>query len=587
MVSHAPHLDRYQRRVGAFLLVSLSLIFLVVAGRLLYIQQGMAERLSAAADRQQRGLSPLPAQRGMILDARGRVVATSQWTPDVFIDPTRAEDMSALAGELGPRINLSAEEILNVVAARPNSRYVVLARQVDDVTAAAVRDMKHPAIGLTDHAARTYPLGGSMAAILGHVGRDGRGQEGIELQYDEHLCGRDGSRSLIRDARRKPLLPSDEPSTPAVDGGHVVLTLDAEIQRIAENALREARTHFEAESGVAIVMSPKTGDILAMASDESDDAPDGAKKRRLPTPRNRAITDPVEPGSAFKPVIICGALEGRHVSPTEMIDCHHGTYRFGSRTVTDTIPYGLMNLRDIMVRSSNIGMGKIATRMGNRVLYDTITGFGFGIPTGVGLPGEHGGQVHPLNKWTSYSTTSVCIGYELLVTPLQLASAFAAVLNDGVLLKPRVVRARLSMDGEVLDVFEGPDPLRRVTSTDVARYVAEDLLVAVVENGTARIAQTGPYKVLGKTGTAKLTHAGRRGYDHGEYQSTFVGAAPARDPALVALVMIRRPNPAIGYYGSKVAAPAVGDILTKSLAYLGVPADEEVMLAADRSHVVP
>jgi cell division protein FtsI (penicillin-binding protein 3) len=251
-----------------------------------------------------------------------------------------------------------------------------------------------------------------------------------------------------------------------------------------------------------------------------------------------------------------------------------GSHRFGRRLVRDTKPYGLLDLRGIITHSSNIGMGIIAHRMGNEVLYETVRRFGFGRRTGIECPGESAGVVYPLSRWTSYSTTSVPTGYELLVTPLQLINAFAAIVNDGILMKPRLVKKLLGPDGEVLQSFDAPVILGRATSSEVARYVAQELLVSVVENGGGHRAKTGPYRVLGKTGTAKLAYPDRGGYQDGAFLGLFVGAAPALNPQVVAMAMIRRPNPDIGYYGGKVAAPVVGEILAKTLAYLEVPPDK-------------
>ncbi len=583
---HAAPIDRFQRRCGVVLLAGIGLLLLLLGARLVYINTSLRDRLLAIAERQQHGSSVIPARRGMILDSRGRVVAASRHMPDVFVDPSRVEDVDALARELGPRVNIPAGRIADAIHARPGSRFVVVASRVDEVTADAVRALRSPAVGLEDRAVRDYPLGDSMKHVLGLVGRDGYGLEGIELAYDEHLRGHDGRRETIRDARRRVLRQSEQARRASIDGGHVVLTIDAEVQRITEAVLADRVVSFEAESGVAIVISPTNGEILAMASIRLGDiASNPSTHDTHPVPpadgapgRNRAVTDPTEPGSAFKPIIACGALDGGFVSPTEKIDCRMGRTRFGRRVVTDVKPYGLLDIKGILTRSSNIGMGIIAQRMGNGVLYDTIRRFGFGERTGIDYPGESGGLVYPLHRWTSYSTTSVCMGYEVAVTPLQLVNAFAAIVNDGVLLRPRMVKRLLGPDGRVVRSFDSPRIVRRVASSATAQYMTRELLVSVVESGSGGGAQVGPHKVLGKTGTAKLPYPDRRGYEPGAYSSTFVGAAPAGDPKAVVLVVIRRPDPAIGYYGSTVAAPVVGKILAATLAYLGVPPDEQVAL---------
>ncbi len=568
-----PSLDRYQRTVGAVVLTGIAAGLLLFAGRLFQINTELSTDLREMAEDQRRGHSIVPARRGMILDARGRVVATSRQRPDVFVDPARISNLPRLAGELGPRINRPAMQLIHRIEQRKRSRFVVVAGQVDEITADAVRQLKHPAVGLTQREIRTYPLGESMAHVLGMVGRDGVGQEGIELQYDDHLRGRDGRRETIRDARRRAIEQVRASSAPPVDGGHIVLTIDSEVQRITEEALAFQVAAFEAQSGVAVVLSPRNGDVLAMAcvpmfdANRAGNIPPGVR-------RNRAITDPTEPGSAFKPVIVSGALDGQFVSSTELIDCGRGKKHFGRRILTDTMPGGMLDLKGIITKSSNIGMGIIAERMGNEVLRETIRRFGFGERSGLDFPGEDAGLVHALRNWTRMSAASVGMGYEIGVTPLQLANAFATIANGGILLRPRLVKRLLGPDGSIVRSFDEPEIIRRAVSSATARYVAQELLVSVVEHGGGCKARIGPYRVLGKTGTAKLPYPDRPGYEPGAYLGTFVGAAPAHDPQIVVLVMIRRPNAALGYYGSTVAAPAVGEIIASTLAYLGVEPEQ-------------
>ncbi len=566
-------LDRRQQWSGAVLLALTALALMCLGVRVAQINTTLQPRLLDLARAQRRGHSDLPARRGMIFDVRGRVVAVSRRMPDVFVDPSRIDDVGALARDLAPRLNLSAEHIAKRIHDRADTRFVLLASRVDRVTADAVRALHHRAVGLMDREQRVYPLGDSMAHVLGWVGRDGKGMEGIELAFDDRLAGEDGRRTTVRDAARRALWRTASNQREAVphDGMHVVLTIDAEIQRITEKALAEAVTQYEGESGVAIVLSPGNGEVLAMASYPTFDANEPPTIQSLALRRNRALTDPVEPGSTFKPFIACGALAGGFVTQTEMIDCHMGSHRFGRRLVTDTRPHGMLDLRGIISRSSNIGMGVIAHRMGNAVLHETIRRFGFGEPTGLGTSGEHAGLVRPLDKWNSYSTNSVAMGYEILVTPLQLASAFAAIVNDGVLLRPRLIKRFLDPDGTVLQSFDSPEVVRRVVPRETARYVARELLVAVVEDGGGHRARVGPYRVLGKTGTAKLTYPDRGGYEPGAYLGLFLGAAPVEHPEIIVVAMIRRPNPEKGYYGGTIAAPAVGRIIHDTLRYLDVP----------------
>jgi len=568
---------QWQRTTGTMLLALTLVAFAGLLAKLIYIGTAGRAALLAVAKRQQESRSVVPSRRGSILDRRGRVLATTRFLPDVFIDAKVVADPGAFAAELGARINVAPERLLKRIRAHPDSRFLIVARRVDPVTAEAVAQMKQPGVGLSPRAARVYPMGTSLAHVLGFVGADGHGLEGIELALDEHLAGRDGRIESIRDAKRRALWHGEHAGRPPVDGGSLVLTVDAEIQRVTEAALEQSVTEFEARSGVAIVMAPATGEILAMACYPTFD-PNKPMSVPAGVRRNRAITDPVEPGSTFKPFIASGALDRGLVTLTEKIDCHMGRFRFGNRLVQDTHPYGLLDLTGIITKSSNIGMGQIAQRMGNDLLYETIKGFGFGTRTGIELVGECSGIVHSLSKWNDLSTTSVSFGYEVSVTPLQLITGLCCLINDGVLIKPHLVKELCRPDGTVVRSHTGAEMVRRVVRPEVARYMVQTAMVSVVEHGGARTHFQGPYRALGKTGTVKLLKPDHSGYEPGAYLSTFMGAAPVRNPRVAAVVMVRRPNMEKGYYGATVAAPAVSTILGTTLAYLQVPTDRQVAM---------
>jgi len=549
-------IDQSQRLNGTIVLVLICTLFVGLGARLVHIHCGQGPELVASLENQRKGRSVVPARRGMILDARGRVVVANRRMPDVFVDATLVEDLDELAQALGARLGMEPSRIARRINQRRSSRYVVVARQVGEVEAEAVRDLGVPAVGLSDRAVRTYPLGASMAHVLGFVGREGHGLGGLELAFEEHLAGKDGLRATIRDARRRALRRIERMGLPPVDGGHLILTVDAEIQRVVEAALEGTRQTFEAACALAIVMSPKTGDILALACSPSFDPADASRVSEK-IRRNRAVTDPVEPGSTFKPFIISGALDGGVVTLTDKIDCRKGTYRVGGRTIRDVSSHGVMTVAEVVTRSSNIGMAVIGQRMGPGALHEAMRRFGFGERTGIECPGEARGVVYPLDRWTSYSVTSVPMGYEIGITPIQLITGFCAIVNDGLLLRPRLVR-------------------------ELLRRMSREVLVSVVEEGSGRRAKLAHYKSLGKTGTAKLTYSDRPGYEPGAYLSSFIGAAPADDPEIVVLVMVRRPNAELGYYGGTVSAPAVKTILEETLAYLQVPPDEKVATLAER-----
>lgn len=561
--------DEYQRRVGTGLLIGLVLLLVLLGGRLVHINTVMASRLRTVAEKQQAGRMSIPARRGLILDCRKRVVAGSEEVPSVFADPFLVDDLPESAARVAAVLNMIPGQVEDIIRHSEAPRFCWLKRRVSATEAEAVRLLGLRGFGTVDESIRRYPFGSTLAQVLGFVGRDGIGLAGVELQYDRHLRGRDGRISSVRDVRRRAIWRVEDGTVSVADGGHLMLTIDSVIQGIVEEQLAAQVEAFSAESGVAVVLSPKTGDILAIACCPTFDPGD---YNSFPEElwRNRAVVDPVEPGSTFKPIIAGGALAADYVSTTETIFCRNGSYVLPGRVLTDTKPHGNLNFKGIIAKSSNIGMAIIGQRVGNPALHEIVRQFGFGVPTGIVFPGEAGGTVRALSQWDSFSTTSIPMGYEIGVTPLQLATAYCAIVNGGVLLKPRLVRALLAVDGTPRAVFEGPEPVRRVLPERTARYLTETVLPAVVSGGGRKPAPS-DYPMLGKTGTTKLTRPGQRGYASGAYLSSFVGAAPVDDPQLVALVMIRRPNARQGYYGRVVSMPVVRKVLDLTLAYLEVP----------------
>ena len=567
----SPDFVGFQRRMARMMFVFMGLLFCGLIGRLLHINTSMAPRLSAIASAQQESQRIIPARRGSILDAHGRLLAGSKLRYSVYADPGLIERPEEVARSLAPVLEIEAGRIENEIRTSGAPRFCWLKRRVDDAQGEAIRRLNLAGIGLRSEFERHWPMKETAAQVLGFVGADGCGLEGLELVHDDHLKGLPGRHSTLRDARRRAIGQGRLSAVEPRDGGHLLLTIDSVIQTMVQTRLRRQIEHHGAKGGIAIVMSPKTGDILALACEPTFDLNRYGHYDKARW-RNRAITDPVEPGSTFKPFVLAGAVEGNYVSTTEMIDCHDGLHYFGNRRMHDTSPHGLMTIRDIVVYSSNIGMGIIGTRMGNAALHDIITRFGCGSLTQVDLPGENAGIVLPVERWTSYSTTSVTMGQELAVTPLQLATAFCVLVNRGFLLRPRIVRAKLAVDLTPLETREGPDVVRRVLAEEVAAYLAKEVLTGVVKRGGKEL-NVSPYTMCGKTGTAQVPYKDRRGYEPEAYLCSFVGAAPAANPQIVTLVMIRKPDPSRGHYGRVVAGPAVRDIVRATLEYLQVPPD--------------
>ena len=575
-----PGLAPYQKAMTKVAAGVVAVVLLTLAARLVRINTADAAKLTALGQAQYHSRSVVPARRGTIFDARGRILAGSRQLYGVFADPSGVEVPADTSAQVAAILAMDAGELEDRIRNSGSPRFCWLKHRVTPAEAAAVREAQLPGIALVDESVRRYPLGESMGQVIGFVGADGVGLEGLELWCNDWLRGHDGHYWTLRDTRRRPIQASSRPehrAEPARDGGHVVLTLDGVIQGFLEERLARQVEDFQAESGVGVVMDPKTGDVLAMACYPLFD-PNAYRTSPPEVRRNRVVTDMVEPGSVFKPFIAAGALVDGVVSGEETIYCHDGLYVMGRRRLHDAHPQGRLTLKEIVVKSSNIGMSILGERLGNARLHRWVRAFGFGRPTGIDFPGEIGGAVAPLGQWTSYTTTSITFGQEIAVTPLQLICGLGAIINDGVLLRPRLVRARLAADGTVVEEFSGAEPVQRVLPVETARYFSRDVLVGVVNGtGSARNAAIPGYQVLGKTGTAQVACQDRRGYEPNAYLASFMGAAPARDPAVAVVVMIRKPNPLKGYYGGVVSGPVVGDVLAATLAYLQVPPDGDAL----------
>lgn len=570
-MSTPDHTFRPRIAIALFGIVALALCALGV--RLCWINSAERGRLLAWSEKQRVGHVPWPARRGFILDRRGRILAGTRERHSLFCDPQLIDDFVPVASALAPILGKQPSDIHFELDRRSRTSFVWLARHLDEAQADAIRAMNLAGVGLIAESERQYPNGELAGHVLGFVGQDGDGLEGMEAIYEQTLGGVDGRRVVLKDASRKTLALLADGSAPPQNGRHVVLTIDSVIQSYLETALIESIRKHEAESGVGIVMDPQTGEILAMACSPGYDP---AKFNRVEPNdrRNRIVTDPVEPGSIFKPYVACMALAEGVVGVDEPIFCHNGLYVTGGRRINDTHPAGTIPFRDVIVKSSNIGMSIISQRLGDERMERGLRAFGFGSPTGLRVPGESEGLLPPRSQWSGYSAMSMSFGQELAATPLQLITAFCAILNEGELLRPRLVRAILASDGTELERFDEPEVIRQVIPGDVAKIMTREILAAVVaEGGGARVAQLDAYVVVGKTGTAQVPHPDRRGYEPGAYLSSFMGAAPRDEPRLAVLVMIRKPNPRKGYYGAVVSAPVVRDVLDKSLPYLKVPPD--------------
>ncbi len=565
-------------------------LLLAAGGRLAFIEQSQGATLRAQAVRQQTSERIIPALRGAILDSSGRTLAQSIRHESVFVDPALVLDVDADAELVAPILGMKPTEVREIIESRRERRFAWIKRAVGDAEADGLRELIRErgldAFGLLRESRREYPFGRTGSHLLGFVGAEHRGLAGVEQAFDATLAGRDGRRVATVDVRRRTLSTPPDTYEPPVDGDSVVLTIDSYLQQRTEHHLRQAveRPEVRAQWGCAVLLDPRTGEVLALATypdfDPADAIPYGLRgaallqaQERL---RNRAISDSFEPGSIFKPFIAGPAFDAKLVGLDDVFQIDGPARNFGRRTLHDTHAYGALPLYEVISKSSNIGMALLGNRLGNQRLYEFVRGFGFGDPTGLPLPGEHDGIVHELEHWTSYSTNSIPMGQELSVTPIQVAAAFAVFANDGVLYRPRVVRGVMSSAGEIVEDLSRPIPIRRVMDPAAARTFRLRALAEVVASGTGRQAALPGYQVFGKTGTAQVARADGRGYIPNTYTGSFVGGAPAADPAVVALVSIRTAHSRM-YYGGSVAAPAVGAILADALAYMQIPPDDSLL----------
>jgi len=549
------------RILAVFLILLLGLAS--VGAKLFTIQIRQSDRLTEIASKQYQRLVPLVSRRGTIYDRSGLELAVSLRVSSVFAQPGVIENAAETAKALAPILGRPVEEIRGKLAT--DKPFVWIERQLDSRRAEAVADLGLKGIGLFPESRRYYPNQDLAAHVLGMVGVDDRGLEGIEHLYDDPLGGKPAFVVAQQDALGRLVFRQEEPEprTPIFD---VHLTIDKVIQYIAERELAKAVEHSRAKAGTAVVLDPRTGEVLALANQPTYD-PNDYHRAQAAARRNRTTTDYFEPGSIFKVILAAGALEEGIVRPTDQFYGENGAIQVGGVTIRDHEKYGWLTVRQIITHSSNVGVIKIGQKLGKSLYYHYISAFGFGTLTGVDLPGETPGLIRRPKAWSALSLSVLSMGQEISVTPLQYATAFAAVANGGTLMRPHVVKRLVAQDGSLIRPVE-PAVVRRVISEPTARTLM-DILTGVVEEGTGTEAAVPGYSVAGKTGTAQKVDPATGKYSHKKIVASFVGAVPAEAPQLVILVTIDEPE--ILRWGGSIAAPTFREIARDTLAYLKVP----------------
>ena len=532
----------------------LSLCPLFVVGQLSWIHFVEGEELRDVGRRQANSQRVLPAKRGVILDQAGRALAVNTPRYELALDPLYPgfeESREAHVARIAQVTGWHAWRIDSRIDRRSSPQYVRLG-PVSSAQFEQLDTLTVPGLIIEESFDRQYNFGGTAAHILGHVDRDGVGQAGLELTYDEYLQGIPGRRTLLRDRRGVRRVDAAGLVVPPVDGQVLVLTVDLIRQTILEEELERGVREARASRASAVAVDPNTGAILAMANWPTFDSNDPAASPPH-TWRNAAITDRMEPGSAFKLIGATAAIELGRTSMDRMVDTGEGWINIYGRTMRDVHKHGEITFSDVLTLSSNVGMAKTAQLLAPGELYRYARDFGYGQRTWVDLPGEVAGLLKRTSRWSATTLTSLAIGYEVDVTPLQMVMAYAALANGGLLLQPYVVQERRDVTGRVLwrasDAPARRDSVRRVMNASTAHTLLP-AFTGVVERGTATTAQVDGLSVAGKTGTSRKVTGGRY---RGGYRATFVGFYPADDPQVAMIVVMDEPRRSI--YGGQVSAP--------------------------------
>jgi len=542
---------------------------LLIGARLVQLQVHQHDDLSARARNQQLGTIETSPTRGQVLDRQGRELARSIETESFFADPRDILNTDETARRIAAITGQDRGELANRLgeAKASNKKFVWITRRLDVATANKLDVLELSGVFSRKEPKRYYPNDSLAAHVLGFVGSDEVGLSGVEQYYNEKIRGDSGKLFLEMDRDRRAFESYEVQPHP---GQTVVLTIDQVIQYRTEQALSAAVQRAHAKSGTAIVMDPRTGEILALANTPSFD-PNQPTSVSAESRSNGALQSIYEPGSTFKIVAYSAAIEKGLVKPEDKIDCQMGQITVAGRLIHDHHPFGVLTVADALAQSSNVGAIKLGLLVGNESMYEFMRRLGFGSRTGIDLAGESPGILRPLNRWQPSSIGSLAMGQEVGVTPLQMAAAYSVLANDGQWVKPHLVRELRSPDGTVL--YQAKPEMRRALKPETV-VALRSMLEGVTLRGTARKAQLDGYSAAGKTGTAQKIDPRTHAYSATKYIGSFVGFAPVSNPAVVIIVVIDEPRGA--YHGGDVAAPVFRQIAEQILPDLSVLPDVEL-----------
>ena len=549
-----------------FVLGVFALGMLVLVVRAFDLQVLKQDFLQGQGDARHLRVVGMPAHRGTIADRNGEPLAMSTPVDSVWANPQDVPLTDARLAALARMLELDHDELLRRLSTRGEREFVYIKRHLNPELAAQVMALDLPGIALEREYRRYYPMGEVAAHVVGFTDIDDRGQEGLELAYNDWLAGTPGAKRVIKDRLGHIIEDVESLRTPN-PGKELTLSLDRRVQYLAYRELKAAVQAHGARSGSVVVMDPHTGEVLAMVNQPAFN-PNSRRDLRGELYRNRAVTDVFEPGSTIKPFTIAAALDAGAYRPGSVIDTAPGYFKVSGHTIRDIRNYGRIDLGTVIQKSSNVGASKIALSLEPEVLWSMYANLGFGRVTASGFPGESAGVLSDYARWREVERATLAFGYGLSVTPLQLAQAYSAIAADGVLPDVTFVKRDRPVAGH---------PVMQPATAHQVRAMLEGVVAA---GGTGNAAAVDGYRVAGKTGTVKKSVAG--GYSEDRYLAVFAGMAPASDPQLVVVVMINEPNRG-EYYGGQVAAPVFQRVMAGSLRLLNIAPDDLPALRAMRA----
>ena len=564
-------IERNHRRLTITKVLFL-VVTLVVGGRAFQLQVLQGDRLMRLGQRQHLKEWIVLPKRGAVIDRAGESLALSLESQSVYARPHRIQNVDNVSRKLAGVLNLRVAEVKQkITAAKP---FVWIKRQITAPEAEKIQVLNIDGIGMFYEPNRHYPQGQLAGQVIGFVGRDSEGLEGLELKYNDYIRGEAGSSVTERDALGRRVLVQGVEGLQIPPGSDIHLTLDTAIQHIAEKELEASILKYRAKAGVAIIVDPFTGEVLALANYPSFD-PNLYNKQSADQRRNRAVADSYEPGSTFKTILAAAALEEDVVGKEDLFYCEMGKYPYAGKIIHDTHPYGWLSFSKILQVSSNIGFTKVAEKLKKDRYFKYIEKFGFGRSTGIDVPGEVPGLLRKAETWSAIDLATHAFGQGISATPMQMVMAYAAIANGGFLMRPYVTQRVVSPQGEVV-LENQPHVVRRVVSEKTAKQLASMLSQVTTEGGTGAMANIEGFEVAGKTGTAQKADPVHGGYSNKRVGS-FVGFVPANNPRLVALVLIDEPEGSV--YGGVVAAPVFRNIAQGAL--------RRMMVAPQQAEALP